>query len=115
MSYYDNVKDSIRDNNKEGKSKSSGSGPSFDTLKKAAEETSEEEKEEKDNTPIEVLEEDGIQPRSSSKSSRNNNNPNQNRNSANRPVQDNSNLEEKLDTLIEQNKEIIEILRSFGN
>lgn len=49
MGYYDNVKDSVKDDD-------SGNKANFDSLRKAAEETSEEEKE-GDDTSIEVLEE----------------------------------------------------------
>jgi hypothetical protein len=54
MSYYDNVKDNVKDKGDSGK-------PNFDTLRQAAEEHSEEEDEKKgDGTEIEVLEEGGL-------------------------------------------------------
>ncbi len=135
MSYYDNVKDSIKD--KEGSGSSGSSTPNFDTLKKAAEETSNQEEEEKgDDTEIEVLEE-GLgrsttnqSGQSSSGSSQTdarsrNQKPEQNVNDT-APVQqsssqrqqsskDTSGLEEKLDRIIEQNDRMIEILESFGS
>lgn len=58
MSYYDNVKDNVKDEKGENSSK-----PSFDTLREEAEKTSVEDDEEKasdDDTPIEVLEEGGL-------------------------------------------------------
>lgn len=56
MSYYDNVKDNVQ-----GKGGDDDSSNQFESLKEAAEETSNEPDEEKgDDTPIEVLEEDGL-------------------------------------------------------
>lgn len=54
INYYDNVKDSVRDDG-------SGNSANFETLRKAAEEESEEERE-GDDTEIEVLK-DGIDDR----------------------------------------------------
>lgn len=112
MSYYDNVKDSV--SNKGEKNQTSGAAPSFDTLKEAAEENDDEEEEKADDTPIEVLEEGGLKQQKSSSKSQNNNNQNQAPSQPQTAKQD-SNIEEKLDKLIEQNEEIIEVLKSFTN
>lgn len=147
MSYYDNVKDSVKDNDDTGK-------PNFETLRKAAQETSEEEDDQKgDGTEIEVLDENGLNKVSSnsqkrSQTSRQNSQPSQaqnhsqtgqpekqqarkqeqaQRSQARRSQQRNvsqksspsdvdlSSLEEKLDTIIDQNERMIEILESFGS
>lgn len=138
MSYYDNVKDNIRSNKKEKKEKEGDTVTgNFDSLREAAEETSEEEGE-GDDTPIEVLEEDGlstespkkreqkqkrqkkqrkeIQPRNNTQET----NPLKNKgsnesvdNKSKRLEADLSSLEEKMDKMIEQNDELIKILRSF--
>lgn len=140
MSYYDNVKDNVR--NKGGENEddegSSAAGASFDTLKEAAEETSEQEdKEDKgDGTPIEVLEDGGLneappsQQSSSSSGSTKSQSGNersqsqqktqetsQNRAESNPLTRSsgNSNVEQKLDRIIEQNEKMIEILESFGS
>jgi len=87
-------------------------------LKKAASEESEESKKSND-TPIEVLEE-GLDP-----SQTNNNqaqssgsNPfqenNENSNSVQQASVSNEGLEKKLDKIIEQNAEMIKVLKSFG-
>ncbi|MFB6245007.1 MAG: hypothetical protein ABEJ03_01540 [Candidatus Nanohaloarchaea archaeon] len=140
MSYYDNVKDSIQD--KEGSGSSGSSTPNFDTLKKAAEETSNEDEEEKgDDTEIEVLEE-GLRREPSGKNqqtskgaagSKGQDRQKQQERSAGQektgleareagqgqPSQSGSieasGLEEKLDRIIEQNERMIEILESFGS
>ncbi len=145
MGYYDNVKENVKKqaaDNSSGSSKSSskasgGSGSgNFDTLKKAASET-EPDEEKGDNTPIEVLEEDGLQknPKREKKSSNSGSsgqkgnsketssedssgNPFKDKNSSNKEggesvEADLSGVEDKLDTIIEQNQELIEILRSF--
>lgn len=122
MNYYDNVKDAVKD-----KGDSSNNDASFDTLKEAAEETDVEPDEEKgDETPIEVLEDGGLREESPSKSSSNQadskdrdtesgGNP-LTGNQSSTPDSENLNgLENKLDKIIEQNEEMIEILRSFGN
>lgn len=142
MGYYDNVKDSIREENdgeekKETTEESSSSDNSisgnFDTLREAAEET-EVDDEEGDNTPIEVLEEDGLKQRSSKKSQQTKtkqvqgkkersrtqkNDTSSNKaspsNEKNEISGDTSELEDKLDKIIEQNAQMIEILESFGN
>lgn len=122
MGYYDSVKDSIRDNNDddEGGKMNSGSG-NFDTLKQNAEETSEDE-DKGDETPIEVLEEDGLKRESSSKkssesSSSDKGNPLTSENSdstASTEPADMTGVEDKLDKIIDQNERMIEILESFG-
>lgn len=124
MGYYDSVKDSVKDNKdkdlEKGKSapqkkQASGSGGGFGTLKKAAQEESEDEETQNDDTPIEVLEE-GLQERNTSRTS----SPTQSSSvetdpgsTQNTPVQS-SGLEDKLDKIIEQNAKMIEILESFG-
>lgn len=161
MSYYDNVKDNIKNEstNGGGSSSSGSSGDSgaskgnFDTLREAASETDPEE-EGGDDTPIEVLEEDGISRNSpkreergerqekqrenrgqdgnsghgenrskdrSTQSDRGNSsgsgNPLKSKTGASgssSDPQDLSGVEDRLDTIIEQNQEMIEILRSFA-
>lgn len=129
MSYYDNIKDNVRENNKnenneEGGnstgSHSSSGGGNFDTLKQAAEEEDVEEK--SDDTPIEVLEEDGLkkEPSNESRNSRSEKSSKSRANSSPGVQEDNGNAEleeisEKMDKIIEQNKKMIEILDSFGN
>jgi hypothetical protein len=138
MSYYDNVKDDVQD-------KGDSSKPNFDTLREAAEEHSEnEEKQEGDDTEIEVLNETGLkdksttqsqqkqqQPTQQQRNKQQRKQPSQNRqqvgsqqqtsqasqNTANQDQQavDSSGVEEKLDKIIEQNQKMIEILESFGN
>ena len=159
MGYYDNVKDSIRDENSEedGKEDSgdeaSGSGNSggmnagnFDTLREAAEETEVEDDEGGDETPIEVLEEDGLRKEAPSGKAQGQKQKVQSRDKASsqkdsqvqrqetdsveqkssqpqaqssRPENglsgDTSDLEDKLDKIIEQNARMIEILEGFGN
>ena len=101
----------------------------FDSLREAAEQT--EDNEEGDDTPIEVLEEDGLSTESPKKrkqkqerqrTQENNEqetnplkNNAQNSNSSETNVQnvDLSSIEEKMDKMIEQNDELIRILRSF--
>ena len=123
MSYYDNVKDSVKDEKKEAKSSSDGGGGggagNFSTLKEEAEKNV--NKEENDDTPIEVLEEGGLDRGSSSskrsQSSESSGNPmtqsSDNRGSGGESV-DASGIEEKLDKIIEQNARMIEVLESFG-
>lgn len=147
MGYYDNVKDSIRDENdesneEESSDSSDGINGNFDTLKEAAEETQVEDDEGGDGTPIEVLEEDGLKqeppsqdgnnPKNRENKSRTKRNQDQTREqkqtdntvSENSTGQDSSrqalsgdtsDLENKLDKIIEQNSKMIEILESFGN
>lgn len=159
MGYYDNVKDSIRDENSEkdgdsdSGSKASDSGKSggmgagnFDTLREAAEETEVEDDEGGDDTPIEVLEEDGLRKETSSgktaqgqkqevkgrgKASQESSGgqrkekgnieqkSSQSRSQGSRPENsvsgDTSELEDKMDKIIEQNARMIEILEGFGN
>jgi hypothetical protein len=142
MGYYDNVKDNVRNKsrnggsgsseNSSGSSGSSGSG-NFETLKEAASEEDEEEQQ-GDDTPIEVLEEDGLRKETPSGSSdgtsesRSESTPNtdgnplkknQNKDQASGSSEtsstgDFSELERKLDKIIEQNDEMIRILRSFA-
>lgn len=119
MGYYDNVKDNVR-----GKEGSNSNKPSFDTLKEAAEETSNESDKEEggDDTPIEVLEEGGLQDRQqqrqvqqsqSQSSSGSVQSGSQNVSHGSKDV-DLSSLEDKMDKMIEQNQRMIEILESFG-
>lgn len=122
MGYYDSVKDSVRENN--SKNEAAGGG-NFDTLKEKAEETSDEE-DKGDDTPIEVLEEDGLSQENPNKQEKSNKSPknpgsgsnpltDSNSGSENRDVSgDLSDLEEKMDKMIEQNRKMIEILESFG-
>ena len=130
MSYYDNVKDNIRTKNKKKKEKEGDKMTgNFDSLREAAEQT--EDNEEGDDTPIEVLEEDGLSTESPKKrkqkqerqrTQENNEqetnplkNNAQNSNSSEKNVQNVnlSSIEEKMDKMIEQNDELIRILRSF--
>lgn len=129
MGYYDSVKDSIRDDNNgskdEGDNMNSGSG-NFDTLKQNAEESSEKEDENKgDDTPIEVLEEDGLKREAPSQNNSNDSqtsstsqgNPLTSQDSNNADSSgsaDMSSVEDKLDKIIDQNQRMIEILESFG-
>ena len=144
MGYYDNVKENVKkqaaDNSpgSSGSSSTSSVGGNFDTLKKAASET-EPEDEKGDDTPIEVLEEDGLQRNPKRKESKSTESKNKRResqepsgeenyNSSSNPFKDKSNgdaesqsteanlsgIEDRLDTIIEQNQELIEILRGFA-
>jgi len=135
MSYYDNVKDNVKKQaagNSSGSSESSSAGGNFDTLKEAASET-EPDEEKGDDTPIEVLEEDGLsknpkrekkkQKSSSQKkdsSGSDSSNPFKDENGSNNTGGNNvgssdlSSVEDKLDTIIEQNQQLIEILQSFA-
>lgn len=121
MGYYDNVKDDVKGSNDSSK-------PNFDTLRKAAEETTESADErEGDDTDIEVLE-DGLE-RGSGKSSSSGmkeldsgdsgqTTGKTKDKSASKEADvsaDMSGVEEKLDTIIEQNQRMIEILESFGS
>lgn len=164
MGYYDNVKDSIRDENDDSDSEAStgedsGGGMNagnFDTLREAAEETEVEDEEGGDNTPIEVLEEDGLKPEAPSKQQKRNQASTQTQQQRQNTQQqqqgqkkqeqqrspenqagntqssqtserqgsrpqggdvsgDTSDLEDKLDKIIEQNARMIEILEGFGN
>lgn len=127
MGYYDSVKDDIK--NSEGNKKSSGG--SFDTLKESAERNTKPDEQKGDDTPIEVVEEGGIRKESSGQSSRNKKSSEGDKkqqerssvgseesseNSGN-PFTESSqdDLVEKLDTIIDQNQRMIEILESFGN
>jgi len=124
MGYYDSVKDSVRENNKENTGSSAGGG-SFDTLKENAEKTSEEENK-GDDTPIEVLEEDGLKRENPNKQEEKTVSSNESGSTGSNPLtssgsssegevsQDLSSLESKMDKLIEQNERMIEILESFG-
>jgi len=141
MGYYDNVKDSIREENDEKKKETSEESSSsdnsisgnFDTLKEAAEETDVDD-EQGDNTPIEVLEEDGLKKKPSksrqqTKSKQVQGEKERSRtqndskvgskasvsNEKNEISGDTSELEDKLDKIIEQNSRMIEILEGFGN
>jgi hypothetical protein len=122
MGYYDNVKDNVRNDSSPNSGDSTASTESsgnFETLKQAADKDTEG-----DDTPIEVLDEDGIsreKPREStgqrSEGGTDSGNPLQEAAGDGNPNTGNVNtsgIEEKLDTIIEQNKELIEILRGFG-
>jgi len=140
LSYYDNVKDNIRTKNKEKKEENGDTVTgNFDSLKEAAEQNDNNDEEEGDDTPIEVLEEDGLSTEAPKKrekkqnSQKNNNergidqdkqetsdrNPlkeksrSENSSQSNEAEVDLSGLEEKMDKMIEQNDELIRILRSF--
>lgn len=132
MGYYDNVKENVRKesaSSSSGSSSSADSGGNFDTLKKAASETDPDENE-GDDTPIEVLEEDGLSrnPKRDSSESRDesrsddsgesiesSDNPFNSDSEGSESVEaDLSNLEDKLDTIIDQNEELIKILKSFA-
>ncbi len=105
ISYYDNVKDDVKDQN-------TGEKANFDTLRKAAEESSGEETE-GDDTEIEVLEEGLKRSRGKAEDSRSQPpEPDQvSRESADASGSDV--LEQKLDRIIEQNERMIDILESF--
>jgi|AntDeeMinimDraft_6_1070357.scaffolds.fasta_scaffold00008_42 hypothetical protein len=112
MSYYDNVKDNVKD-----KKTNSAGAPSFDTLKEAAEETSVDEEEKADETPIEVLEDGGLRENNSSQSQntqQTNPQSSVSQASGSSSSVDMSSIEQKLDRMIEQNQKIIEVLESFG-
>lgn len=131
MGYYDSVKDSIKEQNQksqetkqedqdnsksENNMKSNGSG-GFGTLKEAA--SQETKNTESDDTDIEVLEEGLKQKKQTDTSqrrnkSRNVENKSSTGNSESVQTADTSNLEEKLDKIIEQNARMIEVLESFG-
>lgn len=124
ISYYDSVKDNVKGNKDTSK-------PSFDTLREAAEEnTQSDDEREGDDTEIEVLE-DGLQQKSRKKRQKQQS-PQKKRSEKSRETGDSQEsnpmvqssgsgsadteaLEEKLDTMIEQNRKIIEILESFGS
>lgn len=133
MSYYDNVKENIRSRNAGNSENEEGDGVTgnFDSLKEAAQENQNEE-EEGDDTPIEVLEEDGISTESPSQK-RKKQQQQQRQQSTQQSQEENplkqkasnngaqasteadiSRVEDKLDRIIEQNDELIEILRSFA-
>lgn len=119
MGYYDSVKDSVKD--QESSSDSNKKGGGFDTLKKNAEKDNEQEE---DDTPIEVIDEGLSESSPQKKKERESSNnsgsgsgfppANEDSGSRERSV-DSSCLEDKLDTIIEQNERMIEILESFGN
>lgn len=139
MGYYDNVKENVKKESQDGSSGSSSGGGNFDTLKEAATETDTEEG--GDDTPIEVLEEDGLdrnkqkkqaEPSNSSRNQESSGSKNNSGSSGN-PLKsgqnssdpnsgssgpgsdaDLSRIEDKMDTIIDQNQEMIEILRSFA-
>lgn len=128
MSYYDNVKENIRSGNTQEKDGEDGKvSGNFDSLREAAEQTSDEEK--GDDTPIEVLEEDGIRTESPKKQQQRNEQKEDKKENTNPLKQrsdtvndeasessvqaDLSGIEEKMDRMIEQNDELIRILRSF--
>jgi hypothetical protein len=114
MAYYDNVKDSVKQNEKDKSGKSN-----FDTLKEKVSEEVENEEEE-DDTPIEVVAEDGIEKESTSGKDKKEDGSGENpftsdtENSGSESI-DAEGLEQRLDKIIEQNQKMIEILESFGN
>jgi hypothetical protein len=122
MGYYDSVKDSVKDNEKRGEN--SAKGGNFDTLKENAEKNTKPDEEKGDDTPIEVVEEGGIEQQEGSgggkKQSSASNKNNDDDGSEGNPFTsdssvDTSGLEEKLDKIIEQNERMIDILESFGS
>jgi hypothetical protein len=126
MGYYDSVKDSIKD---QERGENSAKGGNFDTLKENAQENTKSDEEKGDDTPIEVVDQDGVsrqtpgKDRSSSrqKDSSGSNSSDQDGSGDNPFTSDGSGsadmsgVEEKLDKIIEQNQRMIEILESFGN
>lgn len=116
MGYYDSVKDDIKKNES---NKSSGGG-SFDTLKESAEQNTKPDEQKGDDTPIEVVGEDRIQPSDPGQENRKEK-TSDTREEASEPEGNPfkggqaSEIEEKLDKMIEQNQRMIEILESFGN
>lgn len=123
MGYYDSVKDSVRDNDEsEGDNMNSNNGNgNFDTLKQNAEETADDE-DEGDDTPIEVLEEDGLKREPPSETGSKQEGTSQgnpltsetSESTDSNASTDMEGVEERLDKIIEQNKKMIEILESFG-
>jgi len=101
VNYYDNVKDTVRN------SKSGSGGGGFDTLKEAA---AEEDIEEGDDTPIEVLEEGGLRRETSKKSAEESSKTVGEEKTGSADL---SSIEDKLDKIIEQNDALIEIMESF--
>lgn len=119
MGYYDEVKENVRSEASDSAKSSGSSGPSFDKLKEAAQDTDPEE-EEGDDTEIEVVGEDRIESRSQTKSVSNEGSRKESLSDDNEITKEtvdieSSELSEKLDKLIEQNDRIIEILESFGS
>ena len=127
MGYYDSVKDSVKDSGKD--SDDEGSGGNFDTLVEAAQEDQDEE-EQGDDTPIEILDENGLRKESESRDrsqekkqsgerrQKRTNSSEQERTDKDRNVStgnDMSEIEDKLDRIIEQNSRMIDILESFGS
>lgn len=104
MGYYDSVKDSVGGDGQENDA-------SYDTLKEQADDNQNEE-DEGDDTPIEVLEE-GLENRSSGSSG------GEASGSGFPPASssegDLDSVEEKLDELVELNREILKTLRSFSS
>lgn len=123
MGYYDSVKDDVKEKASKENS-SSNNKASFNTLKENAQKESEkEEKDKGDDTPIEVLEE-GLEEKSQNqrkvKSSSedslgsSDSNPLTSNSKTESSVEDSGELADKLDTIIDQNRKMIEILESFG-
>ena len=123
MGYYDSVKDDVKEKASK-ESTSSNNKASFNTLKENAQKESEkEEKDKGDDTPIEVLEE-GLEEKSSSRrkvkssneesSGSSDSNPLTGNSKTESSVEDSGELADKLDTIIDQNQRMIEILESFG-
>ena len=111
MSYYDNIKDNVRNQNSDGEE----SEASFDTLKEAAQEESEEESEGND-TPIEVLEDGGLDEKQDEQSTGERKKSRGSQSEKNQEVRrDQSEVVERLDKIIDQNDRIIEILESFSS
>jgi hypothetical protein len=118
MGYYDSVKDDIKNN----ESKNSNSG-GFDTLKESAEQNTKPDEQKGDDTPIEVVGEDRIETPDPGKdnSGEGNKNSGSKNSSGENPFTEkqteSESLEElgdKLETIIQQNQKMIEILESFG-
>lgn len=112
MEYYDKIKDSVKENNAGGNTNTAGSS-NFDTLREAAEESSEQDQEkEGDDTKIEVLEE-GLESRKVKQEKEPQTETKENNQSSENISS--SGIEERLDKIIEQNERIIEVLESFGS
>jgi hypothetical protein len=124
MGYYDSVKDSIKD---QERGENSAKGGNFDTLKENAQENTNSDDEKGDDTPIEVVDKDGVSRQSPGKTSSQQRDSSGSNSSGQEGSGDNpftsessgsadmSGVEDKLDKIIEQNQKMIEILESFGS
>ena len=124
MGYYDNVKDSVKN---QERGENSARGGNFDTLKENAQENTTPDEQKGDDTPIEVVDKGGISRETpgssdSQKSSQDNSSSTDSSSGEENPFTsdssgsaDMSGVEEKLDKIIEQNQKMIEILESFGS